>query len=85
MGMFGLRGDYGSSNYGESGVEENGSGNKPPKGEEVKRLIRVRFLIEKDIIIFCPHSHTSGYVSDFSERKGTNYERHPHRCISVEK
>jgi hypothetical protein len=39
MEMFDLRGDCRPGYSGESAIDERGSGNKPPKGEEVKRKV----------------------------------------------
>ena len=37
--MFDLRGDRRPGHFGESAIDECGSGNKPPKSDEVKRKI----------------------------------------------
>jgi hypothetical protein len=39
MEMFDLRGDCRPGHFGESAIDERESGNKPPKGDEVKRKI----------------------------------------------
>jgi hypothetical protein len=39
MEMFDLRGDCCPGHFGEPAIDEIGSGDKPPKAEEVKRKI----------------------------------------------
>jgi hypothetical protein len=49
MEMFDLRGDCRPGNLGESAIDERGSGNKPPKGDEVKRKIDMGLHNQKGV------------------------------------
>ena len=48
--MFDLRGDCRPGDSGESAIDENGAGDKPPKGEEVKKMIQVCYYEDCGVV-----------------------------------